>query len=139
MLPFSAKSRTALEAMKQRMHDFLVENKDVNLGDVAYTLQVGRQPFAHSTVVVGQDRETLLEKLNQPSANISTLTKGDKAVVFMFPGQGNQYINMARELYATYPKFREVMDRCCRYLDPILGVNLLSIIFQGDEGLRKPY
>lgn len=72
--------------MKQRMHDFLVENKDVNLGDVAYTLQVGRQPFAHSTVVVGQDRETLLEKLNQPSANISTLTKGDKAVVFMFPG-----------------------------------------------------
>ncbi|WP_116426267.1 acyltransferase domain-containing protein, partial [Klebsiella pneumoniae] len=79
----------------------------------------------------------LLEKLNQPSANISTLTKGDKAVVFMFPGQGNQYINMARELYATYPKFREVMDRCCRYLDPILGVNLLSIIFQGDEGLRK--
>lgn len=137
MLPFSAKSRTALEVMKQRMHDFLVENKDVNLGDVAYTLQVGRQSFAHSTVVVGQDRETLLEKLNQPSANISTLTKGDKAVVFMFPGQGNQYINMARELYVTYPKFREVMDRCCRYLDPILGVNLLSIIFQGDEGLRK--
>lgn len=133
MLPFSAKSRTALDAMKQRMHDFLLKNGDANLADVAYTLQVGRQQFSHSTVVVGKDRETLLEKLEQPSAVISTTGKDRKSVVFMFPGQGNQYINMSRELYADYRVFRETMDRCCRYLEPILGVDLLTIIFQDDD------
>ncbi|MGL4486067.1 MAG: beta-ketoacyl synthase N-terminal-like domain-containing protein [Yersinia sp. (in: enterobacteria)] len=137
MLPFSAKSRTALDAMKQRMHDYLTENKDVNLADVAYTLQVGRQKFAHSTVLVGSNREALLDKLSQPSATISSTSKSGKAVVFMFPGQGNQYTNMARELYATYHVFREMMDLCCRYLDPILNVNLQSIIFQGKEDVIK--
>lgn len=137
MLPFSAKSRTALEAMKQRMHDYLIEHKDANLADVAYTLQVGRQQLDYSAVLVGNCRERLLDKLNQPSAIIPSASKGRKAVVFMFPGQGNQYINMARDLYTSYPVFRKVMDHCCRYLDPILGVNLQSIIFQGEEGLRK--
>ncbi|MEQ9915665.1 beta-ketoacyl synthase N-terminal-like domain-containing protein [Pectobacterium aroidearum] len=129
VLPFSAKSRTALEDMKRRLRDYLSAHQDANLADVAYTLQVGRQKFAHSTVIVGSDRETLLNKLEQPSAIVSLKGKNQKSVVFMFPGQGNQYINMARELYTSYSKFREVMDHCCQYLEPILDVNLKTVIF----------
>nr|UKE82848.1 acyltransferase domain-containing protein [Pectobacterium sp. PL152] len=41
---------------------------------------------------------------------------------------------MARELYDTYDVFRASMDQCCDYLEPILDVNLTSIIFQdGDD------
>nr|WP_113868425.1 type I polyketide synthase [Brenneria salicis]NMN92810.1 acyl transferase domain-containing protein [Brenneria salicis ATCC 15712 = DSM 30166]RBP59744.1 acyl transferase domain-containing protein [Brenneria salicis ATCC 15712 = DSM 30166]RLM29851.1 beta-ketoacyl synthase [Brenneria salicis ATCC 15712 = DSM 30166] len=136
-LPFSAKSRKALEEMKQRMHDYLSVHENVNLADVAYTLQVGRQKFAHSTVIVAGDRETLLNKLAHPSAIVSQEGKNRKSVVFMFPGQGNQYLNMAHELYTAYGAFRQVMDQCCRYLEPILGVDLKTVMFSKENAADR--
>ncbi|KML70142.1 type I polyketide synthase [Pectobacterium peruviense] len=133
VLPFSAKSRTALDDMKRRLRDYLSAHDDANLADIAYTLQVGRQRFSHSTAIIGKDRDSLLAKLDQPSLVVTRQGKNQKSVVFMFPGQGNQYINMARELYATYDVFRKNMDQCCDYLEPILDVNLKSIIFQDTD------
>ncbi|MDE9539676.1 type I polyketide synthase [Xenorhabdus bovienii] len=137
MLPFSAKSTAALEMMKQRMCDYLKNHEEINLSDVAYTLQIGRKHFSHSTVLVGNNRDKLLEKLEQPSPIIHLPEKSSKSVVFMFPGQGNQYINMAHDLYITYRVFREIMDYCCQYLEPILGLNLQSIIFQEENNSEK--
>ncbi|MCO4313104.1 type I polyketide synthase [Pectobacterium versatile] len=135
VLPFSAKSRTALEDMKHRLRDYLSAHKEANLADIAYTLQVGRQKFSHSTTIIGKDRDSLLAKLEQPSLIVTQQGRSKKSVVFMFPGQGNQYVNMARDLYNTYDVFRASMDQCCEYLEPILDVNLTSIIFQDSDDI----
>ena len=42
-------------------------------------------------------------------------------VVFMFTGQGAQYVDMARELYDTEASFREDVDHCCEILEPHLN------------------
>ncbi len=50
-------------------------------------------------------------------------------VVFLFPGQGSQYVNMGRDLYKTTPVFRESVDRCCEILQPHLGLDLRTILY----------
>nr|UKE82849.1 type I polyketide synthase [Pectobacterium sp. PL152] len=75
VLPFSAKSRTALEDMKRRLRDYLSTHDDANLADIAYTLQVGRQKFSHSTAIIGKDRDSLLAKLDQPSLVVTQQSK----------------------------------------------------------------
>ncbi|WJV55292.1 beta-ketoacyl synthase N-terminal-like domain-containing protein [Prodigiosinella aquatilis] len=137
VFPFSAKTPSALENMRENLKQYLQQHEDANLADVAYTLQVGRQHLTHSCCTVARDRDTLLSRLSQSASVIPQFSKNNKSVVFMFPGQGNQYINMARELYDTYPTFRDALDRCCAYLQDILGCNLLDIIFQSDDSTEK--
>ncbi|CAG9001595.1 MAG: hypothetical protein CENE_03618 [Candidatus Celerinatantimonas neptuna] len=129
--PLSAKSSDALEETRKHLLDYLEHSEDVNLADVAYTLQVGREQFNFNSCVIASDRDELLKKLSvrqivKPSANQPTL-------VFMFPGQGNQYINMGKPLYESYPVFQQYVDQCCEILKPVLGRDLREIIFQGEE------
>ncbi|WP_299491653.1 type I polyketide synthase [uncultured Shewanella sp.] len=129
ILPLSAKSREALEEMKGNLEQYLEVNPEVNLADVAYTLQVGREQFNFSSFVVANDKASFKEKVSQAQV-IKTSFKDTPELVFMFPGQGNQYINMARPIYDAYPVFKETFDTCCDLLTPILGRNIKDIIFQ---------
>ncbi|MHC5730470.1 MAG: acyltransferase domain-containing protein, partial [Nostoc sp.] len=57
----------------------------------------------------------------------------EREIVFMFPGQGSQYVEMGRELYQTEPIFREQVDLCCQLLQPHIGLDLRSLIYQGES------
>jgi len=61
---------------------------------------------------------------------------GSKAgkVVFMFPGQGSQYVNMLRDLVDIVPVIRETYAQADAIMTPILGKPLTEYIFvEGDE------
>ena len=47
----------------------------------------------------------------------------------MFPGQGAQYVRMARELYEDEPVFRDAVDRCAELLEPHLGLDLREVLY----------
>ena len=57
------------------------------------------------------------------------------AIVFLFGGQGTQYVNMGLNLYRDEPLFRAIVDDCCEYLKPHLGGDLRELLFPkpGDE------
>jgi [acyl-carrier-protein] S-malonyltransferase len=48
---------------------------------------------------------------------------------WVFPGQGSQYVGMARDLYDKYPAARQVIETA----DAGLGVPLRSLMFEGPE------
>ncbi|MDX6694481.1 MAG: hypothetical protein QOF02_2084 [Blastocatellia bacterium] len=135
LLLLSARTETALEAATANLAASLKERADLPLADVAYTLQVGRRSFNYRRAVVCRDIEEAVEVLETRDPQRSLTNNGeaqDSPVVFMFPGQGAQYVNMGLELYRTEPLFREQVDRCAELLKPQLGLDLRSVLYPPD-------
>ncbi|ACL75340.1 type I polyketide synthase [Ruminiclostridium cellulolyticum] len=131
LLVFSAKTETALQTMVKNFVLYLKKNPTLNISDAAYTLQTGREEFKYRRAVVCSDINDALEKLDSPDPKSeSNLKEDDKpAIVFMFTGQGSQYVNMAAELYTSEPIFKEQVDKCLNILKPYLGLDLKDILY----------
>ena len=137
LVVLSAKTETALEAATDRLAARLRRHTELDAADVAYTLQVGRRGFRHRRAVVCRDAADLadaLERRDPRRVFTAEARAGGLGVAFMFPGLGNHYVGMGRELYRDEPSFREEFDRCCELLRPHLGVDLREVIFAGREG-----
>lgn len=137
LLTLSAKTATALEAARMNLAEHLKQHPEINLADVAFTLQTGRKSFAHRLALVCHDAEEAADALEAGDAR---QLQGDvpessqsRAVVFMFTGQGAQYVQMARELYETEPSFRADVDRCCEILEPLLQLDLRDVLYPSAE------
>lgn len=50
-------------------------------------------------------------------------------LVFMFSGQGSQYVGMGKELYENYPEAKEILDKA----NEIMDFDLKEMIFNGPE------
>jgi amino acid adenylation domain-containing protein/non-ribosomal peptide synthase protein (TIGR01720 family) len=136
LLVLSAKSDLALERATYNLLDYLKLHNDVNLADVAYTLQVGRKDFNYKRMLVCRDRDDALAALEatDPKRVLTDFQEQRKrSVVFMFSGQGAQYVNMARELYEQEPVFRQQVDECSNILERHLGLDLRSILYPTEE------
>ncbi|ELS00506.1 polyketide synthase family protein [Xenococcus sp. PCC 7305] len=129
ILVISAKTESALETMTDNLVAHLNNHPELDLADVAYTLQMGRQEFNYRRMVVGQDLQDVaiaLQSREPQRVLTNVIEQKNKSIVFMFPGQGSQYINMGKDLYQTEPVFREWIDRCSELLEPELGLDLRS-------------
>jgi len=137
LLTLSAKTATALDAATANLAAHLRQHPHINLADVAYTLQIGRRAFVHRRVLVCSDRDDALRALEtrDPQRLLTTTqTNRDRPVVFLFPGQGAQYVDMGRQLYQTEPVFREQIDRCAELLKPQLGLDVRDLLYAQGSG-----
>ncbi|HKS35992.1 MAG TPA: amino acid adenylation domain-containing protein [Verrucomicrobiae bacterium] len=132
LLLLSARSAPALETATANLVEHLKQHPALDLADVAFTLQAGRKPFGHRRMLVCGDVRDALAAL-EPRDSKRVLTQepneSEPPVVFMFPGQGAQHVNMGRELYDTETVFREQVDRCCEILRPHLELDFRSILY----------
>lgn len=136
LLTISAKTLSALETATKNLSEYFQQFPDVDVADVAYTLQIGRRAFNHRRCLVCQTPTQAMEILTglDSSQILSHSPENtEPSVVFMFPGQGSQYVNMGQELYATEAVFRTEVDRCCELLTPHLGLDLRSILFVQED------
>ncbi|MBP5972968.1 type I polyketide synthase [Brasilonema sp. CT11] len=136
LLVLSAKTSSALETATANLVKHLQQHPELNLADVAYTLGVGRRAFAHRRMVVCQDLKGTVKILEtkDPQRVFTHFTEPcEQEIVFMFPGQGSQYVEMGRDLYQSEPIFREQVDSCCKILIPILGIDLRTILYPSEE------
>jgi acyl transferase domain-containing protein len=132
LLVISAKTDQALERATERLAAHLRTPPQAELADVAWTLQTGRRAFVCRRFAVGAGAEEAADALatRDPVRVFSgRAERSDSKVVFLFPGQGAQYVGMAAELYAGEPVFARELDACAGALGPVLGLDLRSLIF----------
>ncbi|WUI00897.1 type I polyketide synthase [Spirillospora sp. NBC_00431] len=117
-LVLSAKTEEALRGQAERLRTHLADapSPAPALVDVAYSLATTRSHHDHRAVV-GGDREELLAGLTalsegEPAPNVTIGRARPGRTVFVFPGQGSQWPDMAIRLMRTFPVFREQVEIC---------------------------
>ncbi|MDB9371274.1 beta-ketoacyl synthase N-terminal-like domain-containing protein [Nodularia spumigena CS-586/05] len=139
LLLLSAKTSTALKTATQNLVEHLKQHPNLNLADVAYTLQVGRKAFNHRQILVCENIDDAVKTLETTNfERILTNSEEPKSpsVVFMFSGQGSQYVNMASTLYQLEPVFRQEIDRCSELLHFHLGLDIREILVPSLEKIE---
>jgi acyl transferase domain-containing protein/acyl-CoA synthetase (AMP-forming)/AMP-acid ligase II/acyl carrier protein len=140
LLLLSAKTASALETATKNLVGQLKGGPNHNLADVAYTLQVGRREFSHRRVTVCQNVDEAVNAFDiaDPKKVFTALADmDDRPVVFMFSGQGSQYVNMGLELYRGEAAFREQIDVCAEILKPLLGLDLRDVLYPDENRIEE--
>ncbi|MFF3943179.1 type I polyketide synthase, partial [Streptomyces phaeofaciens] len=139
--PISARSTGALRAQAARLRDSVTEHPEWSPAEIGHALASGRTDFEQRAVVVGTDRDQLLDGL-------AALASGGEAPgavtghgeagrpVFVFPGQGSQWTGMAVELLDTSQVFAESIAACEAALAPHVEWSLSEVLRRGEPLAR---
>ncbi len=138
LLPISGKTATALAKTAGRLARHIDTHPEDSLPDIAFSLQVGRRPLNCRHFIVagsGQEAMTALEDIRDAAPSLAGTMS--PAIAFMFPGQGSQYVGMAREIYEKEKIFRAVLDQCAETLNPLLDRDLRHYLTSSDDSLAE--
>ncbi|MBN8821438.1 MAG: amino acid adenylation domain-containing protein [Spirosoma sp.] len=131
LISWSAKSSSSLEAYTRKLTQAVEQVEDTALADLAFTLQTTRASFGHRRFIVAATGAELQQKLQteQAKSSLSKAVHRPDEVVFLFPGQGSQYLNMGRWLYESEAVFREAIDTCANLLAPYLDLDIRRVMY----------
>ncbi|QTZ95655.1 type I polyketide synthase [Streptomyces auratus] len=137
----SGRSATALRAQAERLASW-AETAGQSPVDTGHSLVASRAALEHRAVVVGTDQDALVAGLRAVAegetpagavvGDAGTL-EGDADVVFVFPGQGSQWVGMAVELLDSSPVFAGRLAECEAALEPFVDWSLTAVL-RGDDG-----
>lgn len=140
----SAKTENSLKANITSLTNYLAENQNENINDISFTLQQGRKEFEWRQFIIASSSVECEKKLRDAVASGSNKSKVNlndrNQIVFMFPGQGSQYVNMGKGLYDNEPLFKETVDQCSEILKPHLNLDLRELLFPmnvNEESAKK--
>jgi len=132
LINWSAKTVTSRDAYAKKLAGFIEKKPDINLSDIAYTLQTSREYFNSRRFVIATDNSELIKKLNAPvvsSSESKQLQENPGEIVFMFPGQGSQSVNMGKDLYQYEPVFQRAVDECAHLLQAYMNEDIRDVIY----------
>ncbi|MFF4364443.1 type I polyketide synthase, partial [Streptomyces sp. NPDC001604] len=130
----SARSAKALTAQADRLREWVAARPELEPADVAWSLATTRVPFEHRAVVVGGNSGELVAGLESlagqvPSGSVvSGTVRSDARTVFVFPGQGSQWLGMGCELAETSPVFAARLAECAAALAPHVEWSLMDVL-----------
>ncbi|MBC3988897.1 acyltransferase domain-containing protein, partial [Streptomyces sp. AC563] len=135
----SGRSQEGLRAQAERLREFVAERPELDAADVARSLVLTRSVLEHRAVLVGRDRDTLLsglsavtEKSARPGVVVGESTPPGRSV-FVFPGQGAQWVGMAVGLLDSSPVFAQAVAECEAALSAYVDWSLTDVL-RGAEG-----
>ncbi|MEV6196135.1 type I polyketide synthase [Streptomyces sp. NPDC051920] len=135
----SARSEQALRAQAGRLHDSLTANPAATPAGVGRALVTTRSLFEHRQVVIGAGQDELLARLaavaagQESAGTVFGTARPVGKTVFVFPGQGAQWIAMGRELMRTSPVFAAELHACAKALEPWISWSLIDTVCGGPD------
>lgn len=114
----TAKTPNALKSYKRKLLDWLKENPDSSIQNVAYTTSARRRHHPLRSAYVASTTQELVTQLESDIDYVRDMPKPrgtvPRPVVFIFTGQGSHYAGMGNQLYQTNGTFREKVDHCAQ-------------------------
>ena len=127
----SAKTAAGLRAQAHRLAEAVA---GLRPADVGHSLVSSRSLFDHRAVVIGADRDELRQGLAALAEDVpaGTVVTGVSApvgkTVFVFPGQGSQWLGMGRELLDSSDVFAARIAECAAALTPFVDWSLVDVL-----------
>jgi len=137
MVMLSGRTAGVLERQTAQLVEYFARGEEMNLADVAYTLQVGRRGMSHRRVVWCRNRaEAMAGLLGEEGVASESREVGESRpqVVYMFTGQGSQYVEMGRGLYEQEEVYRRVAGECFERMREYTDLDLSGILYSGRGG-----
>jgi amino acid adenylation domain-containing protein len=127
LILLSARSKGSLERSKHLLSEFCRKNQGLKIHDVAGTLASGRNHMPYRSFLVA----STIDDIISGEKNFTDGSKSDQSpsLVYMFPGQGSQYVKMGLDLYKNNSVFRDILDQCFSLLKTETGQDLKAILF----------
>lgn len=140
VLKVSAKSEKSLKTLVEKYYTLIKEADESKFEDIVYSANIGRADLDYRFAVSGADRDMLLERMERylqegyaegavDNTNNPQMMQKDRKVVFMFTGQGSQYVQMGKLLYDTNAVFTEAFDTCDKLFKPYLLKSIKDLIY----------
>ncbi|GAA2908961.1 hypothetical protein GCM10020221_01300 [Streptomyces thioluteus] len=130
----SARNARGLREQAARLRHHAFDHPELAPHDVGHSLLASRTLFDHRAVVLGADRDDYLNGLAALAEGRSApgVVEGVAAdagkPVFVFPGQGSQWIGMAAELYRDSTVFRDTLHECAAAVEPHVDFSLVDVV-----------
>nr|WP_256252329.1 type I polyketide synthase [Streptomyces sp. yr375] len=129
----SGRGAGALAAQAERLVEYAGRVGEAELPGVAYALATRRAVFADRAVVLGRGLDELTSGVRALAshAEASEVVAGSvvgSGVVFVFPGQGAQWVGMGRELLEISPVFAAAVAECEVALSPWVDWSLTDVL-----------
>lgn len=143
VLPLSAHEPAALRARAEGLAAVLRSRPEPSLADVLHTTGARRSHLPHRLVAVGRDRDELAAALEahargqaSPAVLVGRAPLDAPRLVFVFPGQGSQWLGMGRALLREQPAFREAILACDAVIAREAGFSVLAELAADEERSR---
>ena len=129
----SARTRAGLRAQAERLHAHLVDRPGLDPLDVGFSTATTRAALSRRAAVAARDRDELLDGLAALAADEAAEHAVDGKVmdgktVFVFPGHGSQWAEMAARLLDTAPPFAAEIAACAKAFEPYVDWNLEDVL-----------
>jgi len=136
----SARSAAALEAQAARLASHLRAHPSLALADLAFSLATTRTHLEHRLAVAASSTAALHDVLAAtaggelpPDVVHAVVPPGGRPkVVFVFPGQGSQWVGMGQRLLVQEPAYRAALEACDRAIADEAGWSVLAALSAGD-------
>lgn len=141
LLPLSARSESALPELAKRYAE-LISKSEHPLEDICAMAALQRTHFSVREVFVAKSREEMVEKLNDYAENNAPEQKkvfdaeDAKKTVFVFPGQGAQWIRMGKALMEHELVYRATLEEISSVYKQYVDWDLLEEIAKGEGNSR---
>ena len=139
ILKVSAKSEKSLQNQIRNYYDCLLNVEENEFMDFLYAANRTRMDFDYRFTVEGSSQEELVKRMekylnDEMAVGVKTNidekpVKKDKKIVFMFTGQGSQYVNMGKTLFETNQVFHDAMVECNALFEPYTLKSLIKLIY----------
>ncbi|KAI0124771.1 putative polyketide synthase [Xylariales sp. AK1849] len=119
-LGLSGKSKKVVLKLREQLIASLskpTQKDSPSLADICYTMTSRRQLYDFRLSVTAESIPQLIRNLASAEPSKVSLDKDTTPqIVFVFSGQGSQYLGMGQQLMSIYPSFSKTIQECDRLL-----------------------